>query len=324
MLHITNGESVVGTMRDAALAGDHLSWIDVLHDGPVPGGRTLHELSDVRARALEEMGRQFPDDSSREDYAAIRAGFARRDQALEDFRRHKEVVLWFEHDLFDQLQLVQLLDWFSRHTTGETKISIIQLDSHPDVKPFYGLGQLNAAQLSALFPQRSPVTAEMLREGREAWAAFTSTDPMPLLGLAQAKPTALPYLPAALRRFLQEYPGTSDGLSRTQRQILRAVNEGHSRQRNIYQAASRNEDVPWGDMSVYWRLLSLCSGPEPALRRSGDEFLLTEAGKRLLEGKVDWIALNGGVDQWLGGVHLTGREPAWRWDELAKELRPRG
>jgi hypothetical protein len=204
MLHITNGDSVVGTMRDAALPGEYLSWIDVLHDGPVPGGLTLPELSDVRARALEEIGNQFPANSDRYDYASIRDGFARRDQALENFRRHEEVVLWFEHDLFDQLQLIQLLDWFSRQAIGETKLSIIQIDSHPEVTPFFGLGQLNAAQLSALLPQRRPVTAGLLQAGREAWAAFTSADPTRLVELAHRASTALPFLPAALMRFLQE------------------------------------------------------------------------------------------------------------------------
>ena len=34
----------------------------------------------------------------------------------------------------------------------------------------------------------------------------------------------------------------------------------------------------------------------------------------LLEGKADWIKLQGNVDRWLGGVHLTGEQSQWRWD----------
>jgi hypothetical protein len=29
-----------------------------------------------------------------------------------------------------------------------------------------------------------------------------------------------------------------------------------------------------------------------------------------------------GLDHWLGGVHLTGTDPAWRWDADAGRLRP--
>ncbi|MBW3629289.1 MAG: hypothetical protein KY464_08330 [Gemmatimonadetes bacterium] len=41
---------------------------------------------------------------------------------------------------------------------------------------------------------------------------------------------------------------------------------------------------------------------------------LTEAGLSVRRREADWIALRGGIDRWLGGVHLRGPEPAWRWD----------
>jgi hypothetical protein len=39
-----------------------------------------------------------------------------------------------------------------------------------------------------------------------------------------------------------------------------------------------------------------------------------DAGARVLRGEADFAALNG-LDRWVGGVHLVGREPAWRFDE---------
>src|SRR6201995_5550713 len=106
MLHITNGESVTTTFRQMKLQGTYLAWNDVLHDGPVPRIESLSELSDVRARALAGFGWGA--------YEQLRPGFAARDHILEDFRKHEEVVLWFEHDLYDQLQLLQLLNWFGQ------------------------------------------------------------------------------------------------------------------------------------------------------------------------------------------------------------------
>src|SRR6185369_6885619 len=105
MLHITNGESVIHSFRASSITGSYLSWMDVLHDGPVPYTSTLEALSDLRAQALQKFRWG--------SYDEIRSAFAARDRALLDFQRHDEVVLWFEHDLFDQLQLIQILDWFS-------------------------------------------------------------------------------------------------------------------------------------------------------------------------------------------------------------------
>ena len=123
------------------------------------------------------------------------------------------------------------------------------------------------------------------------------------------------------RVFLEEYPWTSDGLSRTERQLLQAAAAGKRKKQEIYFESRKQEDVPWGDLSVYLRLAWLSVGPNPALIESPkNEFAITDAGRELLEGKADWIKLQGGVDRWLGGVHLTGDQSKWRWDNEKKAL----
>jgi hypothetical protein len=313
MLHITNGDSVVGTFRQVRFPGVYLAWRDVLHDGPAPQTATLSELSDVRAQALAGFGAG--------SYEDIRAGFAARDQALENFRKHEEVVLWFEHDLFDQLQLIQLLDWFAEQEMGKTRLSLIQVDSFPGVKPFYGLGQLSGTQLARLFPTRIAVNAAHCNLAHDAWQAFRSSDPTGLQEFSRRNSPALPFLAAALRRFLEEYPSTGDGLSRTERQVLAAAAAGKRKKTEIYSESRKREDVPWGDGSVYLRAEWLASGANPALAKlNKDEYAITTAGQQLVEGKADWIALQGGIDRWLGGVHLTGKQPQWRWDGQTKTL----
>ena len=313
MLHITNGDSVVATFRQVRFPGAYLPWRDVLHDGPVPQTATLGELSDIRAQALAGFGWG--------DYGKMRASFAARDQTLEEFRKHEEVVLWFEHDLYDQLQLIQLLDWFAEQETGKTKVSLIQIDSFPGVKPFYGLGQLSGPQLARLFPLRTPVTSAHLEGAKQAWMAFRAGDPTALQERARQKSSALPFLAAALHRFLEEYPWTSDGLSRAERQVLQAAAAGKRKRRELYSESSKQEDMPWGDSSVYLRMEWLASGSKPALKAtSAEEYAITEDGQKLLAGEADWIALRDGVDRWLGGVHLTGGKPHWRWDGNKKTL----
>ncbi|HZD94741.1 MAG TPA: DUF1835 domain-containing protein [Candidatus Sulfotelmatobacter sp.] len=313
MLHITNGDSVVGTFRQVKFPGAYLAWRDVLHDGPVPQTETLGELSDIRAQALAGFGWG--------EVEQMRAGFAARDQALENFHKHEEVVLWFEHDLYDQLQLLQLLDWFGQQDLGKANLSLVQVDSYPGVKPFHGLGQLSGPQLARLFPTRIPVTGAHMAIARDAWQAFRSNTPAALVQLAKQKFSELPFLGAALTRFLQEYPWTSDGLSRTERQTLQAAAGGGRTKEKNYMESRKQEEVPWGDASVYLRIGGLASGKNPALSEvRKNEYTVTDAGRQLLEGKADWITLHGGIEAWLGGVHLTGEKPRWRWDESGMTL----
>ena len=110
MLHITNGDAAAGRMAEAGIPGDIVPWRDVLHEGPVPAGLGLDELRPVRARFLADCGWA--------PYEQALADLGTRDVALASFREHDETVLWFEPDLYDQLQLLQVLDWFAGQELG--------------------------------------------------------------------------------------------------------------------------------------------------------------------------------------------------------------
>ena len=43
------------------------------------------------------------------------------------------------------------------------------------------------------------------------------------------------------------------------------------------------------------------------------QFELTQSGREVLSGAADRLRLCG-IDRWIGGVHLTGRGPSWRWN----------
>ena len=97
-LHVTNGDSAGNTLRQTALGGAVLPWRDVLHEGPVPAG-PRRELLQARAAFVSACGW-----GSRR---SILASLERRDrQLVHALRDEQQVVLWFEHDLYDQLQLV--------------------------------------------------------------------------------------------------------------------------------------------------------------------------------------------------------------------------
>jgi hypothetical protein len=313
MLHITNGDTVTSTFRQVRFPGTYVAWKDSLHDGPVPQTETLSDLSDVRAQALAAFGWGA--------YETLRADFANRDRTLQDFRKHQDVVLWFEHDLYDQLQLLQLLDWFEQQDLEGINLDLVQIDSYPGVRPFYGLGQLSGPQLARLFPMRKRVTQAQRSIATETWRVFRAEDPSDLLAISQQKFDDMPFLASALVRFLEEYPSTRDGLSRTERQVLQAAAAGKRKKVEIYMESRKQEDVPWGDASVYLRLGWLSAGQNPALIESPkNEYTITEAGRQLLAGEADWIKLQGSVDRWLGGVHLNGEQAQWRWEPGKKTL----
>ncbi len=317
-LHVTNGDSAAASLRLSGISGEVSVTADVLHEGPAPGGLPPERWRKVRARYLAESGY--------DDYDSCLAHLSRWDHTLEDYRSYDEVVLWFEHDLFDQLLLIRALSGFAGRNLGGTELSLICIGEFPGVVPFHGLGQLTPQQMATLLPKRQRVYEGQKLLARDAWRAFCSPNPTALEAILARDTSPLPFLAGALRRHLEEFPGAADGLSRSERQILRALREGAGTSfEEVFRATQRMEErVYMGDTSFDRILRELAAPPRPLLRvepgagASGgparaQRISLTPTGREVLEGKDDWIRIRG-VDRWLGGVLLQGVEAAWRWE----------
>ncbi len=287
---------MVHLFRKAGLLGTYLAWRDALHEGPVPATEMLEEASAVRADYLGMRGYGHPIKLHRE--------FERRDATLRRATEYDEIVLWFEHDLYDQLQLLQILDALSRMSLEPGRVSIVQSDHY--------LGMLDTDELSALYPKRRSVSDGAYATAREAWALFTANDPRPLATFAKTDRVALPHVRAAFARLCEEFPGR-DGLSRTQRQALIAVARGGARREELFRRSQAQEEAEFfGDTGFYAVLGDLAGEPAPLLRESADEIEATPLGRRVAAGEADWLELRA-PDRHVGGAHVT-RETPWRFD----------
>jgi hypothetical protein len=304
MLIVTNGASAVQTLERAGIPGEKLPWDDVLHDGPVPSDLDLTALSTVRARFIADCGWGAFED--------VRERFRRRDTRLQQTHDEDEVVLWFEHDLYDQLQLLQLLDWFGPPLRRPTRLSLV---CHAR---FVSLG--SDAEVRRDFETRAPVTDAQVALGTEAWAAVRAPTPESVVDMLNGDTDPLPFLRAALLRFLEELPGR-DGLARSERQLLAVVADGCAELREAFSRSQEYEHPRYlGDASFARYAGQLARGPVPLLHRDGERLGLTEVGRAVLEDREDRIRCNG-MHRWWGGVRLAG-ECLWRWDAERQALRP--
>lgn len=323
MLHVTNGDAAIASLTAAKLPGTFLSWADVLHEGPVPTGLDEPTLRATRARFIADRGWGAYDE-------VLRALIA-RDAALDRALHGDEVVLWFEHDLFDQLQLCQVLDRLATcRPGGMAAVTIVLIGNY--------IGTISAGAASAAYEARVPLTPAHRALGRDAWAAFRSADPAAILALLARDTAALPWLAAALRRHLAEYPGVRGGLSCSELHLLEAIDQGRDRICDAFAAShhDREESVFLGDTVFAWYVerLSTCRAPLVGLVGGGPVVVppgerdrrwwdtrvaLTPAGRDVLGGHADHVRLNA-VDRWLGGVHLGTGRPLWRWDAASGNL----
>jgi hypothetical protein len=287
--------------------GDVLPWRDVLHEGPVVPPATLDSLRPVRARFLAEDGGS-PVEIARE--------LEERDRRLGAMSGDEEVTLWFEHDLYDQLQLAQILDWCAaarrQPPYNAARLTLAQADEY--------LGLMTPAQARALWESRRDVTDAQLEAAQRAWGAFASPDPRAIEDVLD-EVSALPFMPAALVRHLEEFPAVDTGLSRTERQALETLVVGSWPFHELFHAAHIEREDPFflGDMVFMDRLKALASGDPPLVRMDNEKVWLTDAGRETLAGQRDRIEVLG-IDRWLGGVHLKGRRVPFRWDAQGQRI----
>jgi DNA-binding transcriptional MerR regulator len=316
ILHVTNGESAGNTLRQTALGGAVLPWQDVLHEGPVPAV-SRPELRRMRAGFLSACGW-----GSRR---AILSSLERRDRRLvEAMRGGVHVVLWFEHDLYDQLQMLDVLAL--AHELGAVP-ELIVIDSFPGRPQFRGLGELTADELETLWPDRYTASAETVAEAAAVWDAFRAPEPTDLAQWAVRESDALPFLANALLRLLEELPAPKDGLSGSERRALQAVASGAHTPLAAFVAEQELEPAPFLGDAWFYRALSGLNGlvadaddsplPAPPPLSDANAFArlpirLTREGERVLRGEADRVELLG-IDRWIGGVHVTAQN-VWRWD----------
>jgi hypothetical protein len=331
MLHIVDGESVAGTLRQSAVPGEVMIYGDLLYEGPAPAGLTTEAWRERRARFYSDAGYASIEDARRAQLAW--------EHALEMCPAQEEVVLWTDHRLTDQLILLKVLDWLSGKRLETAKISLICVGRYPGIRNFVGLGELNRDQLSSLADTRLRITDAHFSLARAAWNAFCSPDPTDIEKITESDTSPLPFLKNALRRHLEQFPSLQNGLSRTEHQALSVLHEhGPISAARLFIAVQRSEDPLFmGDISFYRLLIGMASGANrlvetadsaelklgdrnPAFERwTNSPVSITEAGLRVLRGREDYIKSNG-IDRWLGGVHLCGAEAVWRWDREASRL----
>ncbi|MDB4963935.1 MAG: polymerase, sigma-24 subunit, subfamily [Myxococcales bacterium] len=310
IVHVCNGDSTADILSLADLPGEIRVWADSLDQGPVlPLGDQEH----YKVRNEFWASRGFKDSK-----------LAAWDQGVDEAAGAEELILWYEHDLFDQLALIRLLSRLARRGLPST-LTIVSIDRHPEVPNFLGFGQLKPEQLAELWPRRTPLSRDAIDEAITAWIAITSADPRAIPYLTR-RIKALPFLAGALERHLEEFPDPTSGMSRTERQVLAAVARGEATEEALMLGSQAIDPrYPLTDLQLFDTLKTLaqCGFLEGA-PASHDKLKTTNAtitplGRQALAGAIDRVH-EVGIDTWRGGVHLTGKGPVWRWDSRERKL----
>jgi hypothetical protein len=312
--HIRCGSDIRQGLARAGLTGEFLEFFDPYCQGPVPRDGDLLETRAHFAASTYDL-----------PLSAARADLARQMELLEASRSQYRVVLWFEHDSFDQLILARILAFYAEHGVPR-RLELVQVRSFPGVDRFKGLGELSAAALRMLWDDRRRVGPALLELGQRTWAALREPSPLALFETTHAS-DALPEMGPAVLRHLQELPWRGNGLSLTERLALQILADGTLEAGDLFvRFGDRDTDthLGLGDSMFFAILDRLAATPSaPILVEGADPVTphrslvtITPIGRRLLAGTLDWLG-TGPPERWVGGIRIAAGAPNWRWDPSA-------
>ncbi len=262
-LHITSGDIAGNSLEKSSISGNVFVWHDILYDGPRKPGWPDTETLAARAKFSEEytgkgLSRQQVLETSNAQYARLKTA----DQ-------YDRVVLWFDACLFDQSMLCHIL--MCMQFLGLETADLLCVDSFPGIEPYHGLGQLSPEQFSSVYDQRQPLTKDQFLFAEQGDQAFALQDFISLKQLSGYGNPPLPWVPAAITRWIAEQPDDETGLSLLEKLALAAIHSGCETPSDIYSFVSAKDTPPqfWGDITLWGKINALAERKPPLIRIKG-------------------------------------------------------
>lgn len=307
-LHIRCGHDIQHGLKLAGFCGEYLAFFDPFCQGPVRD-LPLEQLIRLRSQfTAETYSLDIADATAQAEnaYAPLQAY-----QSSPDTQKWQKIILWFEHDSYDQLILAFLLSFFSRHAPN-APLELICIDQIPGVQDFIGLGQLSPELFRYLWDnQRKPVSQAQLTLGETVWQALCAETSAPLQQLSASGTPAIPLMAKALQRHLAELPDTRTGLSLTETLALQLLDDtGPITVGKLFGRYMRErEPLPWlGDL-MFWAIIrTLIDARQPLIKIISEnaewprqEICITDIGQQVLSGKLNYLSLMKSP-RWVGGI----------------------
>ena len=210
-VHLLNGDALLMQFPEE-ISGKKLVCRECLVEGPVERNE-LAVFFNQRAKYLNKLYQE----SSVEFYTnKVASQFY---QLLESAKGKADLYLWFEDDLFCQVNL-----WFSLSLLNSIEqTGAIYLIRPPKHTP-YGFGGLNQEELVDCFKKALPLTT--ITPWVALWEAYQTNDLHRLHQIAESLTEDYPFVLAAVEAHVERFPTqTHDGRPKERlKQIIKALN----------------------------------------------------------------------------------------------------
>ena len=290
LLHITNGDSFTQRLNKLDIKGDVITWREMLCEGKT--------LNNVGSESFWKTRYEF----LHKNYKVSKSWFIEKTlkehRSLCNHKQQDQIVLWFEYDLFCQVNMLAVISWLLANRKY-AQISLVCSGKEDESGTMYALNDLSNEQLNGLYTDRKVLTQDDIEYADYVWQLYCSNNPMRLENLTDFKAYQFDYLGAAIQSHLKRFPSIINGLNNMENTILNLAVEKKPESRNdLLKTVLQNQgNLGFGD-SQYDRAITRLK----PLFTAFNPVRLTKKGKEILEGKTNYYSSIQDTDVYLGGA----------------------
>ena len=291
LLHITNGDSTTKYLQKLKYKGDFITWREMLCEGKT--------TSDVGSENFWKNRFEF----FKTSYKVSKRKFI--DYTVKEYRNlcnHKkqdEIVLWFESDLFCQVNMLAVISWLKRFRKGHTT-SLITSGKIDENEKMYGLSELSKEQLQNHFENRVILSQDDIEYADYIWQLYCSDSPLRLENVQYNPNSPFQYLTDAIKSHILRFPSIINGLNTLENSVLKAVkeNEFSSKEKMVSYLLNNQENYGFGDTQYFHKINEM----KKLFTTSFNPVKLSKIGKKVLYNQMNYYAQIRSNETYLGGA----------------------
>jgi hypothetical protein len=290
ILHITNGDLTTNYLKKLKFSGSFITWREMLCEGKT--------TTDVGSENFWKNRFHFLNSS----YKITKKKFI--DYTLKEYRNlcnqkaQKEIVLWFNYNLFCQINMLAVLSWLKRYRKGY-HISLVCSENVEASNAICTISNLNSEQIIQHFENRIELKQDDLEYVDYIWQLYCSESPLRLESVYLQNTTSpFQYLNSALATHLQRFPSIENGLNKIENTILKTANKHSLINKNQLVTTLLKEQERYGFGKLYYAHKIDKLG---RLFSSFNSAKLNEKGKEVLENQLNFYSQIRNDISYLGG-----------------------
>lgn len=291
ILHITNGDSTTNYLQSLQFEGEFITWREMLCEGKTS--------IDVGSESFWKTRFDF----FKSSYKVTKKTFI--DLTLKEYRTlcqkkgQQEIVLWFEYDLFCQVNMIAIISWIKRYRKNE-KVSLVCSGDVEGSKKRLGLSELNEEQIRNHFENRIELSQDDIEYADYIWQLYCSDSPLRLETVYKFNPMSpFSYLGDAIDVHLKRFPSIENGLNVVENYIVDIADTTKPTSKNelVGNLLRNQETLGFGDTQYFQKLDKLKS-----LFTSFHPVKLSRKGKKVLTNQLNFYQSLRNEHTYLGGA----------------------